>query len=201
LHDCVARNAEGELYQKLIKRRRPNEARTFAADRSKIELLVFQQFDLSKLTTTNIVRLREQEKSLEKFRKEMTTVAASIRAMREESQFKKRLKERIGSIIADWEKSKAKPGSYAKEFFVGSEKPAGEFLKKIAEQTAGPVVTGAIVGGLTTGAILGAAAGLGVALVIHAASSVRAVHQKEKDSPYRFLTLLEKTGIAFTAGC
>ena len=71
----------------------------------------------------------------------------------------------------------------------------------MAELAAGPAVAGAMVGGLTTGALVGAAAGLGVAIVIHASSSVRAVRKKEEEGPYRILTLLEKSGVAFTAGC
>ncbi|MGJ4911287.1 hypothetical protein [Bradyrhizobium sp. HKCCYLS2033] len=200
LHDCVVRHAEDELYSKLIKRRRRDAFHTFSVDRCKIELLVFQQFDLSKLTATNIIKLHKEGNELARFHDEMTKVAQSIRAMREEARFEHRLKEKVGTIIADWEKSKAKPRSFIKEFFGGSEKPAGDFLKKVAELAAGPTVAGAAVGGLTTGALLGAAAGLGVALVIHTSSSVRAVQRNAQDSPYRVLTLLEKSGAAFTAG-
>jgi hypothetical protein len=200
LHDCVIRNAEDELYSKLIKRRRSDTPRTFSADRCTIELLVYQQFDLSKLTAENIVKLQEERQSLIRFRTQVTDVARSIRPMREEARFEKHLKEKVGEVISAWEKSKSKPGSFAKEIFVGSEKPGGDFLKKVAEQAAGSTLAGAMVGGLTTGALLGAAAGLAVGLVIHASSSARSVVKREQDSPYRFLTLLEKSGVAFTAG-
>jgi hypothetical protein len=200
LHDCVIRYAEDELYNKLIKRRRPDKPQTFKANRSKVELLVYQRFDLSKLTAENIVKLQKEQKTMARFHEKMAEVASSIEPMRDEEQFEKRLKEKVGTVISEWKNSKSSAGSFAKEIFVGGEKPGGDFLKKLAEQAAGPTVAGAAVGGLTTGAILGAVAGLAVALVIHASSSIRSVIRREQDSPYRVLTMLEKSGIAFTAG-
>jgi hypothetical protein len=90
LHDCVIRYAEDELYSKLIKRRRADTPRTFSADRCKIELLVFQQFDLPKLTAKNILRLQNEGNELGRFHEEMAKVAQSIRDMREEARFEKR---------------------------------------------------------------------------------------------------------------
>jgi hypothetical protein len=200
VHDCVLRNAEDEIYRELIARPKSIVPQTFSADRSKIELLVFQQFDLSKLSAENIVRLREERAPLDRFRAQMVELAESIKSMRDQERFEKRLKEKVDQTLSEWQTSKSKPSTILKEIFTGGEKPAGDFLKKIAEQAAGPGVTGAIVGGLGTGALLGAAAGLGVALVIHAASTVRAVRDREKNSPYRFLTLLQNSGVAFSAG-
>ncbi|MBN8992418.1 MAG: hypothetical protein J0H42_29620 [Rhizobiales bacterium] len=147
------------------------------------------------------MKLQKEQKTLALFHEKVAEVAKSIEPMRDEEQFEQRLKEKVGTVISEWKKSKSTAGSFAKEIFVGGEKPGGDFLKKLAEQAAGPTVAGATVGGLTTGAILGAAAGLAVALVIHASSSIQSVIKKEQDSPYRFLTMLEKSGVVFTAGC
>ncbi len=198
LHDCLVRNQEDEIYDALIHRRDIN---VYEADHSKVELLVFQQFDFRELTPENLVKLREEDQALGRFHQKAADIAKSIPTMRNKDRFETELKRKVDEVIDEWDQSKTRPGSIARQIFTGTEKPTGDFLKKIAEQAAGPAVTGAMVGGLSTGTVLGATAGFGVALVVHAATAVRTVATQQKDGPYHILTLLEKSGAAFTAGC
>jgi hypothetical protein len=206
LHDSVQRNAESEIYDQLIHGHRPQNRALLRADRSKVELLILQRFDLSKLTPKNLQKLRDENALLDSFRLQMMEVAESIGEMRDQDQFEKRLRQKVGDTISMWQKSKLRPRAYAREFFKGIHKPGGDFFKSMAEKIAGPlpVAAGAAttysIGGLTSGTLLGAVVGLGVALVLHANSSIQAVKDREKKSPYRFLTMLEKSGVAYTAG-
>ena len=93
--------------------------------------------------------------------------------------------------------------NFNRELF-GSEalKPTGDFAKKLVEKLfddpSAPPAVGATAGGLTNGTLLGAATGLAIGLIIHGASSVSKVRKRAKESPLRFLTMLEKEGVAFT---
>jgi hypothetical protein len=48
------------------------------------------------------------------------------------------------------------------------------------------------------GALVGAAGGFVVALVLHGASSWVKARERQRNSPYRYLTQIEKAGVAFT---
>ena len=74
--------------------------------------------------------------------------------------------------------------------------------RKVAEKTTEKLftpeaVTTGAAAGLSVGALAGVGAGVAVAVVVHAAKTYTAMRDKERDSAYRYLTMMERAGVAF----
>jgi hypothetical protein len=105
--------------------------------------------------------------------------------------------------LRKWESEKANMKSF-KQAFVGDNvfKPGEDFMKRLAEKSMGAegmtVAGPPLIGGLTTGSLLMAGIGLGIGLLFHALSPWRKVESAEKNSPYRYLTMMDEAGVVFT---
>lgn len=199
LHQALIRKAESDIYDTIVRQRETGRLRRAKAS-DLIDLVIFQRCNVEKLTPENLAKLRQERAPLDSFRFELKRIADSIPKMRDERAFEKRLRAEVADILKRWQQDKANLSKYARGMLGGSGKPAADFLKKIAEHAAGDATKGAMVGGLTTGSLLGAAAGMGIALVVTVTTSVIDVRKKALESPFRFLSLLEEGGAAFTVG-
>ena len=113
------------------------------------------------------------------------------------------MRDKAADALRKWESDKANMKSFKRAFLGdGAFKPGEEFMKKITEKTLSTegvtIAAPALVGGLTTGSFLIAGLGLGIGLIFHALSSWRKAELAEKNSPYRYLTMMEKAGVVFT---
>ena len=79
-----------------------------------------------------------------------------------------------------------------------------DFVTKIVEKTIGPAFAGAAAGGwyggLESGGLVGAGAGLVIGVVAHAGATFYDLRKTEENSPYRFLTTLETRGVLVRSG-
>jgi hypothetical protein len=69
--------------------------------------------------------------------------------------------------------------------------------KSGAAGATGAAVVGATAGGTLLATLSGAAAGLAIGILVHAGKSYRKMQKEERDSPYRYLTLMENSGVVF----
>jgi hypothetical protein len=117
-------------------------------------------------------------------------------------------------VLENWQRDRKNLSSFARELFFNSEtgKVVTTFAEKVADKTltglAAGVATKATVaaggassagwfGSLAAGGIIGAGAGLIIGLVAHAGKTYFKQLDREKRSPYRFLTTLEDEGVVF----
>ena len=71
-------------------------------------------------------------------------------------------------------------------------------VRRVADKVAGPAVVGAIVGGLTNLTLVAIAFGIGVSIVVEAFKVAKQLRDREQASPYRYLTLVEKSGLGYS---
>jgi hypothetical protein len=139
-------------------------------------------------------------------RNALNDIAASIPQMRSSPKFKERLQAAANDALHRWRNDQANMSQFSRELFsVEGLKPTAEFMKKVSEKllesTSTPISGVAIVGGLTTGTLLGATAGLAIGVVIsHGLSSFQKIRKRAKNSPFRYLTQIEKAGVVLAVG-
>jgi len=162
---------------------------------------VFQQCDVSKLTPERLAELSKDHEAIGAFRSALGSIADKIPQMQDSKAFEGRLKAAVNDALQAWQRDKANMSKVSKET-LGTEllKPTGDFIKTLVERFAasmvGTATVGAVEGGVQ-GALVGAAGGFMVALIVHAVSSWNKAKERERGSPYRYLTQLEKAGVAF----
>jgi hypothetical protein len=102
---------------------------------------------------------------------------------------------------------------YWRVFFgEGITEPGEKFLEKAAETlleggekaavgaatgAATHAVAGAAAGGMMVSSLIGAGAGLAIGILVHAGKAYYRMVREEKESPYRYLTLMESAGVVF----
>ncbi|TPI18882.1 hypothetical protein [Mesorhizobium sp. B4-1-1] len=163
------------------------------------ELLVYQRCDPTKLTPERIQALNLESEARASFKKELEEAARSLpRVMVDRDRRDERLHDTINDIFRKWEKDRANLSNYVRALFgEGVLEQPEKLIEKIAETALGDPAKGAIVGGLTTSSLIGASAGFAVGLAIHTARSFFQTRKTEKESPFRYLTLLQKDGVGF----
>lgn len=147
-----------------------------------------------------MAELSKDHEAIDAFRAALARLADKIPEMQNAKAFEDRLKATVGDALKAWQQDRANMSNVSKEI-LGKEllKPTGDFVKNLVEKFAAPL-TGATVGGAEGGGqglLIGAASGFVVALVTHVVSSWISASQREKSSPYRYLTQVEKAGVAF----
>jgi hypothetical protein len=72
-------------------------------------------------------------------------------------------------------------------------------MTKLMEKAVSEPVAGALIGGLTSGSLIGSTGGFVIGLAMLAIKSAAAVRSQQKSSPYRYLTMMQKKGVVFNA--
>ncbi|MHC2435920.1 hypothetical protein [Bradyrhizobium sp. USDA 4451] len=123
---------------------------------------------------------------------------------------KKQFKDETDKILKAWKADRANMSAFWKKFFgVGLleaegkalEKPLEKIISKALEAapTAATATTGALAGLALQGPLLASGAGVGIALVTHAAKTYAEIANRDAKSPYRYLTLMEEAGVLIRA--
>ena len=172
-----------------------------------LEIIVYQHCDPSKLTAENLERLSGERGTLAKLHGNLQGLASLIPDdIESDATLKERLQDTTQMALRSWSQDRANLSALAKEMLgIEGVKEVGKVVQDLAKKAATPEIggstaSGAIVGGLHSGMLLGAVAGFAVGLVVHTLSSWHKIREREKESPYRYLTMLEKAGVAFTIG-
>jgi hypothetical protein len=190
------------LYRSLLRTNIPASKKFKASDRELCELIVFQQCDVAALTPERLGELSQDRKAIDDFRSALAEIAATIPEMQDTVAFNDRLKDAVNDALHAWKSDRMNMSKVSKEMF-GSEllKPTEGFIKNLAEKFAPPAigaVGGALSGAGESSVLVGAAGGFIVALLFHGLTSLSKAVQSARQSPYRYLTKIEKAGVAFT---
>jgi hypothetical protein len=109
-------------------------------------------------------------------------------------------KDETKDILEAWRQDRANMDKYWKRFFgIGILDPGGKFLEKVLDKAThvapAAAAAGALAGLALQGPLLAGGAAVGIGLFTHAAKTSSDVTKKDHDSPYRYLTLMEKAGV------
>jgi hypothetical protein len=164
------------------------------------EFIVYQRCNPTKLTAERLQALNKEWEAVAAFRENVEEIAKSIPAqIKNPKTLRLRLENAANDLFKKWERDQANLSAYVRELF------GDEFLSepikalgKIAEKTYGEsVASTAIVGHVSQDYLLGAGAGCAVGLVFHAARSYGAIKKRERNSPFRYLTMMQDAGVGF----
>ncbi|MDX8518727.1 hypothetical protein [Mesorhizobium dulcispinae] len=154
------------------------------------ELIVYQRCDVTKLTPERIQALNKEWDALAAFKSALEDAAQSLpQLMLDKTRREERLRDLAASILQKWKNDRANLSTYARSIF------GGDFLdqpEKLIEKVADTAFVG-----VSAMSLAGAAVGSAIGIAFHAAKSVVKVRKVERESPFRYLTLLEKNGVGF----
>ena len=165
-----------------------------------LEFILGFKGDLSTLSLRALYSIAAQREPVEKLINALREKAATIPPMDDGPQMDEAFKDLTSQVMRDWKADRKNLRGYAKTFFGGdAAKLTSDFASSVAEKslTIAPTAAAGWIGSLMAGGLVGAGAGLVVGLLAHSGTSYYKIHQREKDSPYRFLTTLENAGVVF----
>jgi hypothetical protein len=160
---------------------------------------------LDELTPERIYALTEERKQINNLMVELRNHAAVIKAVDNLTLMEEAYKDAASDIMKKWHSDRNNFSNFGHAFFgPNTTKLATSFAGAVADKTLTKIATGAAIeagtgwlGKLAAGGILGAGAGLIIGLIVHTGVTYIKQEQKEENSPYKFLTTLEKAGIVF----
>jgi len=178
------------------------------------EFLLGFYCDLSKLKPENLAAMGEDRKPLRKLIQKLREAASTMPAMDPGPEQNEYFRDKAGDALREWNSDRKNLPHFWRVFFgEGVEEPGAKFLEAATEKligggekaaggavggAAGAAVAGATtVGGLLLPTLIGAGAGLAIGILVHAGKSYRKMGDEAKDSPYRYLTIMEKAGVVF----
>jgi len=113
-----------------------------------------------------------------------------------------RFRDEVADVLRAWERDRANLGNFWRKFFgSGVEEPSG----KSVEQLFSRVLTSAVAAAPTAagtaahGGLFATAASIGVGFVTYGVKTASQLIKQDRESPYRYLTLMQKAGVTFRA--
>jgi hypothetical protein len=161
------------------------------------EFLVHRYCNVDALSSESFANLKDERILLARFRAELETLAADLpENMTDGDRLNERLRDVVSDIFERWRQDQSNLNGFGRNFFT-------EGLSTDVQSMVEKLVDGAVKGAagaavLHEPIVLGAVAGLAVAVVFRAAQGARNVQSADKNSPYRYLTILEKEGVTFS---
>jgi hypothetical protein len=211
-HRALAVHSADEVYEALVQDTLQASApETPELTNRLAQLVIYSGFDVDRLTPEKIVELSKETTAFRDLRAKLIEECTAIPKMTNENRIDAYLKEAAGRIIAQWESHKPRTSKFLKDFFsLGLFDKTESGLKDAAKATLvgifGAGATGvAQAAGATTAAsvmsplVLAAAPGLAVAVVYYGVSTARKQWVRQAESPFRFLSKVEKAGATFVA--
>jgi hypothetical protein len=175
--------------------------------RELFEFVVTFACDTTKLDAKNLAKMGSNREPLHRLMEALADRAKKMDAMDPGEDRQQELEDETRKILNDWKADRNNMSNFWKKFFgFGVVEKGGTFFEKViskaaeAMPTAGTGTVGAFAGLALHGPLLLAAgAGLGIGLVTHGAKTYADVRKTERDSPYRYLTLMEEAGVVIRA--
>jgi hypothetical protein len=179
------------------------------SDQQIAEFIVYRRCNVSKLTPERIAALKDERDALAEFRVQLEQLAQTLPPnIHSEPHLEIRLNDLTNDMFKRWKADQANLSSYARELFgVGVLAAPEKLVAKLVEAAVTPYTgvgtalggtAGAHLGNLTLGLTTGAAAGFAIAVVFRAVETWGKVKKLQKDSPFRYLTTLERNGVVFS---
>lgn len=177
------------------------------------EFLVYRRCDVSNLSAKKIAALKDERHALAAFRSKLEHLAGTLPpTIKSESKLQERLDDVLNDMFQEWQRDQANLSNFARRLFgEGALSEPAKLAQKLVEKafetkdvqmasaatTAAGAAIGAHLGGLTINAAMGAAAGFVVALVFRSVGVWGETQKAARESPFRYLTALEKHGVSF----
>jgi len=171
-----------------------------------VEYVVHHWCDVSKLTPETLLALNKDWEAIGAFKDSLEKLAADIPPKIENPRILDQyLRERADRMFARWREDNKNLSRRLKDLFSGDDDEAAKTVGKLVEKGLGESI-GAASGGLfgaafggniTYHTLLGAGAGLALAVVVRTAKNVAALKQKRGEYPLRYLTMMEKAGVSY----
>ncbi|HWK89579.1 MAG TPA: hypothetical protein VNP72_06270 [Longimicrobium sp.] len=202
-----------EVYDKLLRRQASLDSPKAPHGEALLEFILGIPGDLSVLTVERLHAFSEDRQAIENLLNALRQDAARIPAMDHGKDRDVAFKDAAAKVFEQWRADRLNMSGYGRALFSGKDATnlAANFFSKVADKTIAGSASGATAtavvnagtaasgwwGSLVTGGIVGAAAGLVIGLVAHMGITYAAMRQREKTSPYRFLTTLQEAGVLF----
>jgi hypothetical protein len=174
-----------------------------------VDFVVHQRCDVSKLTPENLLALNKDWEAVGTFKDSLEKLAADIPpGIGSPTILHQHLREKADKMIERWKQDNKNLPQRLKDLLSGDGEEAAKALEKLIEKGIGGEVVGGTSGGLITWlssghltyqAVLAATAGLAVAVVIHTGKNIAAMKKKQKEDPFRYLTMMHKAGVSYMA--
>jgi hypothetical protein len=175
-----------------------------------VEFVVHHRFDVSKLTPENLLALNKDWGAIGAFKDGLEKLASDIPPGIDSPKIlHQHLRERADQMFARWKQDNKNLPQRLKDLLAGDTDEAAKVLEKLVEKGIdGTAVTGGAIGGaagtlfggdLTGHALLGAGAGLALAVVVRTGENALALKRKRRVDPFRYLTMMEKAGVSYIA--
>jgi hypothetical protein len=200
LHECLTRKQPEEVYDAWLNPERDIPDPPKADARELFEFVVFLSCDPTGLDAEALAKM--DRKPVRRLMDELAKRATHMVAMDPGKDRTQQFKDETADILEAWKNDRANMSNYWKRFFgFGLLEKGGEFFKKLLEDAAKatPAATtgaaGALAGLALHGPLLATGAGLGIGLFTHAATTYIDLIKTERESPYRYLTLMEQAGV------
>ena len=180
------------------------------------EFLLCFTGNMSRLTAHDLIALNQERESIDKLLRTLRDHASRIPTMDEGTNREHAFQQEATRVLEAWAADRQNLPNYFRNFFRDGLADIGtrffsQIAKKVlvgmgggaaadAAKTAAAAATSSSaswVGSLGTGAMIGAGAGLLIAILAHSGKAYWQGRRTERDSPYRFLTMLENTGVVF----
>jgi hypothetical protein len=173
------------------------------------EFVVYQCCDVSKVTAENLLALNKEWDAIGAFKDSLEKLAGEIPPEIENAKvLHNYLAEKSEAMFARWRNDNKNWSQRLKDLFSGDIEEAAKVVEKLVEKgfgesdvaigVAGGGLAGGIMGGnVTYHGLLGAGAGLAVALVVRTGKNILAIKKKRREDPLRYLTMMEKAGVSY----
>jgi hypothetical protein len=169
-----------------------------------VEFVVHHHCDVSKLTPENLLALNKDWEAIGMFKDSLEKLAADIPPGIDDPKIlHQHLREKADQMFARWKRDNKNLPQRLKDLFVGDDEEAAKVLEKLVEKgIGGEAVSGGAIGalfggGLTSHALLGAGAGLALAVVVRMGKNILALKKKRREDPFRYLTMMAKAGVSY----
>ncbi|HEY6245088.1 MAG TPA: hypothetical protein VIX17_14135 [Pyrinomonadaceae bacterium] len=217
LHRCLLEKRLDTVYESWLGLETNLEPPQAASGEELMEFMVGMTADLSTLSVDAIRDLVAEREAIDDLITALREEATKIPTMGAGNKREDFFKQASTKIMEKWESDRNNLSNFWSAFFgQDTAKLASSFATTVADKTLTGFATGTLgaagkaaitasiagsaanagwIGALATGGIIGAGAGLIIGLVAHTGVTYHRQAQRAKNSPYRFLTTLETTGV------
>lgn len=195
------------LYDELILQQQAKGVLKHAGAQDVVDVILSSHCDPANITLQDLIDLGGEREPIIKLKARLQELAAQIPPMLNGERLQQRLEQCAVAALEEWEKDRPSFRGALKKFFGADLVKAGTDLLKgsIGKFVDGSIQAGskglpAGTGGLAAAHYLGPLGGFGVAIAVHGVTSVSSELMRGRASPYRYLSLAEKSGVVFSVG-
>lgn len=204
LHTCLLEKKQSDVYDAWVHPEKQINGPHESQAEEVFEYMIGVYCDLTDVTPQSLRSLNEDREPLRKLLNRLKELAADIPAMDPGSRRDECFKDVASQVIEEWRSDRRSISGYWRRFFgVELVEPGQAFFEKLSEKMfagSDAAIGGAaatIAQGGLSGLIAGAGAGLMIGILSHGVKTYFRTAEIERDSPYRYLTIMEKAGVVY----